>query len=211
MSNEFVISAQSRADAGKGASRRLRRLEKKVPAIVYGANKDPQNISVEFKDLVKALENEAFYSHVLTLNVDGTDEQVVLKDLQRHPSKSFPMHADFLRVDTTHKLTMNVPLHFINEASCVGVKQHGGVITHQMSDVEVLCLAKDLPEYIEVDLADADVGTIIHLSDIKLPAGVEIKSLQLGEDHDLPVVSVNAPRGAAGDEEGYEESADTEE
>ncbi len=211
MSNEFVISAQSRADAGKGASRRLRRLEKKVPAIVYGANKDPQNISVEFKDLVKALENEAFYSHVLTLNVDGTDEQVVLKDLQRHPSKSFPMHADFLRVDTTHKLTMNVPLHFINEASCVGVKQHGGVITHQMSDVEVLCLAKDLPEYIEVDLADADVGTIIHLSDIKLPAGVEIKSLQLGEDHDLPVVSVNAPRGAAGDEEGDEESADTEE
>ena len=211
MSNEFVISAQSRADAGKGASRRLRRLEKKVPAIVYGANKDPQNISVEFKDLVQALENEACYSHVLTLNVDGTDEQVVLKDLQRHPSKSFPMHADFLRVDTTHKLTMNVPLHFINEASCVGVKQHGGVITHQMSDVEVLCLAKDLPEYIEVDLADADVGTIIHLSDIKLPAGVEIKSLQLGEDHDLPVVSVNAPRGAAGDEEGDEESADTEE
>ena len=210
MSNEFIISAVSRADAGKGASRRLRRLEKKVPAIVYGAEKDPQNISVEFEDLVKALENEAFYSHVLTLNLDGKEEPVVLKDLQRHPSKSHPIHADFLCVDTTHKLSMHVPLHFINEESCVGVKQHGGSINHQMSDVEVLCLAKDLPEFIEVDMAACDLGTIIHLSDLTLPAGVELKALQLGEDHDLPVVSVNAPRGGSDDdaEEGGEDASE---
>ncbi|MEE2729304.1 MAG: 50S ribosomal protein L25/general stress protein Ctc [Pseudomonadota bacterium] len=201
MSGDFTISATSRADSGKGASRRLRRLENRVPAIVYGADKPSQQISVEFKDLVKALENEAFYSHVLTLDVDGTSEQVVLKDLQRHPSKSVPMHADFLRVDTTHKLHMNVPLHFINEEKCVGVKQHGGVIAHQLSEVEVVCLAKDLPEFIEVDLADADIGTVVHLSNLSLPSGVELKALQLGEDHDLPVVLVNAPRGGASDEE----------
>ena len=201
MSGDFTISATSRADSGKGASRRLRRLESKVPAIVYGADKPAQQISVEFKDLVKALENEAFYSHVLTLDLDGTAEQVVLKDLQRHPSKSVPMHADFLRVDTTHKLHMNVPLHFINEDKCVGVKQHGGTIAHQVSEVEVVCLAKDLPEFIEVDVAGIDVGTVVHLSDLTLPAGVELKALQLGEDHDLPVVTVNAPRGGASDEE----------
>ena len=208
MSGDFTISATSRADSGKGASRRLRRLESKVPAIVYGADKPAQQISVEFKDLVKALENEAFYSHILTLDLDGTAEQVVLKDLQRHPSKSVPMHADFLRVDTTHKLHMNVPLHFINEEKCVGVKQHGGTIAHQISEVEVVCLAKDLPEFIEVDLAAADIGTVIHLTDLSLPAGVELKALQLGEDHDLPVVSVNAPRGGSADEE--EGSADAE-
>ena len=208
MSGDFTISATSRADSGKGASRRLRRLESKVPGIVYGADKPAQQISVEFKDLVKALENEAFYSHVLTLDLDGTSEQVVLKDLQRHPSKSFPLHADFLRVDTTHKLHMNVPLHFINEEKCVGVKQHGGTIAHQISEVEVVCLAKDLPEFIEVDLAAADIGTVIHLTDLSLPAGVELKALQLGEDHDLPVVSVNAPRGGSADEE--EGSADAE-
>ncbi len=205
MSNEFVIAAETRADKGKGASRRLRRLEKKVPAIIYGTDQPAQQISVELKHLVKALENEAFYSHVLTLQLEGKEQAVVLKDLQRHPSKSIPVHADFMRVDQTHKLTMNVPLHFINEDKCIGVKQHGGVISHQMSEVEILCLAKDLPEYIEVDLANADLGSIIHLSDIALPAGVEIKSLQLGEDHDLPVVSVHAPKGGASEEETTEE------
>ena len=210
MSNEFEIAAESRADKGKGASRRLRRLEKKVPAILYGADQPPQPISVEFKHLVKALENEAFYSHVLNLKLDGKDQAVVLKDLQRHPAKSHPVHADFLRVDQTHKLTMNIPLHFINEDKCVGVKQHGGKIAHQMSEVEVLCLAKDLPEFIEVDLADADIGTIIHLSDLKIPAGVELKDLHLGEDHDLPVVSVNATKGG-GDDDGEDEEGASEE
>ncbi|AUM14022.1 50S ribosomal protein L25/general stress protein Ctc [Ketobacter alkanivorans] len=210
MSGDFTISATSRADSGKGASRRLRRLENKIPGIVYGADKPAQQISIQSKDMVKALENEAFYSHILTLEIDGTAEQVVLKDLQRHPSKSHPTHADFLRVDTTHKLQMNVPLHFINEDKCAGVKQHGGVIAHQMSEVEVVCLAKDLPEYIEVDMAAVDVGTVIHLSDLSLPGGVELKALQLGEDHDLPVVSVNTPRGASADEESEEGAADAE-
>lgn len=201
MSGEFIINAISRADSGKGASRRLRRLENRVPAIIYGADKSPQQASVEFKDLVKALENEAFYSHILTLNLDGASEQVVLKDLQRHPSKSYPIHADFQRVDTTHKLHMNIPLHFLNEDKCAGVKQHGGTIAHQMSEVEVICLAKDLPEFIEVDVANLNIGDILHLSDINLPAGVELKALQLGADHDSPVVSVNAPRGSSADED----------
>ncbi|MGB3622053.1 50S ribosomal protein L25/general stress protein Ctc [Ketobacter sp. MCCC 1A13808] len=211
MSNEFTINAQSRGEAGKGSSRRLRRLENRIPAIVYGANKDPQQVSVEFKDMVKALENEAFYSHVLTLVVDGNSEQVVLKDLQRHPAKSIPVHADFQRVDTTHKLHMNIPLHFLNEDKCAGVKQSGGVIAHQMAEVEVTCLAKDLPEYIEIDVENLEMGSVIHLSDIKLPAGVEIRALQLGEDHDLPVVSVSAPRGGADEEAGDDEESATEE
>ena len=212
MSGDFTLSATSRAGSGKGASRRLRRLESKVPAIVYGADQPAQPIAIEFKELVKALESEAFYSHVLSLTVDGTAQQVVLKDLQRHPAKGFPMHADFLRVDTTHTINMQVTLHFINEDKCVGVKQHGGLINHQMTEVEVVCLAKDLPEYLEVDLADADIGTIIHLSEIKLPAGVELKELQLGEDHDQPVVSVNAPKGSSADDEDEAEGAgdDTE-
>ncbi len=104
-------------------------------------------------------------------------------------------------MDTTHKLTMQVPLHFLNEDKCVGVKQHGGTIAHQLSEVEVVCLAKDLPEFIEVDLGDCDVGTVIHLSNLNLPAGVELKELQLGADHDQPVVTVNAPRGGSSDDE----------
>ena len=201
MSNDFLLNAEARSDMGKGASRRLRRLQERVPGIIYGGDAEPQMISVELRELKKALETEAFYSHVLTLKLDGTEVQAVLRDMQRHPAKGHPMHVDFLRVDKTHKITMNVPLHFINEEKCAGVKQHGGTIAHQMSEVEVVCLAKDLPEFIEVDLAAAEIGTIIHLSDLKLPAGVELKELQLGADHDQPVVSVNAPRGGAADEE----------
>lgn len=209
MSNEFTLTAESRSAQGKGASRRLRRLENKIPAILYGANKEPQNISLLANEVAKATENEAFYSHVLTLVVDGKEEQAVVKDLQRHPAKNHVMHADFQRVDATHKLHMSVPLHFINEEKCPGVKMQGGMIAHQMSEVEVQCLAKDLPEYLELDMIEAQVGTTYHLSDIKLPEGVEIMALLQGEDHDLPIVSVNAPKGGSDDEaEATEESAE---
>jgi large subunit ribosomal protein L25 len=200
MSNEFTIEATTRNDLGKGASRRLRRLENRVPGILYGADKAPTPISVLGKDLSKSLESEAFYSHILTMTLDGSPIQVVLKDLQRHPAKNNPIHVDFQRIDATHKLHMHVPLHFLNEDKCVGVKTGGGIISHLMNEVEVVCLPKDLPEYLEADVADLELGKSLHLSDIKLPSGVEIRALQMGADHDQPIVSVITTRAGASDE-----------
>ena len=213
MSNEFLLNAEIRSDAGKGASRRLRRLQDRVPGILYGGDAEPQMISVELRELKKALENEAFYSHILTLKVDGKDVQAVLRDLQRHPAKGVPTHADFLRVDKTHKITMNVPLHFINEAGSIGVKKQGGEIQHNISEVEVSCLPQDLPEFIEVDMAEVEMNAIVHLSDLKLPKGVELTQLALGDDHDQPVAAIHAPKVRASesdDEEGGEEAASEE-
>ena len=191
---DFSLNANARNDLGKGASRRLRRNADLVPAIVYGGDKAPQNIALEARELKKALENEAFYSHVIKLSIDGKKEDVLLKALQRHPAKPVIMHADFLRVVAGHEVTVHVPLHFINEDSCVGVKKSGGVISHTMTEVEVNCLPKDLPEFIEVDMAGVDLNQIVHLSDLKLPKGVSIPFLAQGPDHDLPVANVHAPR-----------------
>ena len=190
----FTLNAQTRTNEGKGASRRLRRLEQKVPAVIYGGSSAAQSITLELRELVKALESEAFYSHILTINIDGKPQSAVLKALQRHPVKNLPMHADFLRVDAAQKLTMNVPLHFINQDTCVGVKLEGGEITHFTSEVEVSCLPGNLPEYIAVDMAAVHVGTTLHLSDLQLPAGVEIPVLALGHDHDQPVANVHASK-----------------
>lgn len=199
---DFTLSANVREIAGKGASRRLRRLSGMVPAIIYGDNKDPLNISIEHKELVKHLEHESFYSHIITLNVGEQSESVILKDLQRHPSKPVVMHADFQRVSKTKKINVNVPLHFINEESCKGVKLGGGLIAHAMTQLEVSCLATNLPEYLEVDMLDVEIGQILHISDIKLPEGVESVALSHGADHDLPVVAVNKPKGASDDDAG---------
>ena len=193
---DFALDAQTRQDAGKGASRRLRR-QGLVPAIIYGGKNKPHNISIEFKELIKHLEHEAFYSHIISLSVDGKKEDVILKDLQRHPAKAEIFHADFLRVSKDQKLTTNVPLHFINESSAKGVKVQGGVIAHSMTQLEVSCLPGNLPEFIEVDLADVELGQIVHISDLKLPAGVESVALAHGEDHDLPVAAINKPKGAS--------------
>lgn len=203
---DFTLAAEVREVAGKGASRRLRRLAGQVPGIVYGNNKEPVNISVEHKELVKHLEHEAFYSHIITLNVGDKAESVILKDLQRHPAKPQILHADFLRVSKNKKITVSVPLHFANEDTCKGVKLGGGTIAHTMTQLEVNCLAADLPEFIEVDVADLELGQTLHISDLKLPKGVESVSLTHGEDHDLPVVSVNKTRGATTEssEEGSE-------
>lgn len=190
----FTLNAQARTNEGKGASRRLRRLEQKVPAVIYGGSSAAQSITLELRELVKALESEAFYSHILTINIDGKPQSAVLKALQRHPVKNLPMHADFLRVDAAQKLTMNVPLHFINQDTCVGVKLEGGEITHFTSEVVVSCLPGNLPEYITVDMAAVHVGTTLHLSDLQLPAGVEIPVLALGHDHDQPVANVHASK-----------------
>jgi large subunit ribosomal protein L25 len=204
----FEINATVRTDEGKGASRRLRHAEK-VPAIIYGAGKDPVSLTLSQHELNRHLQNEAFYSHILTVNIDGKAEQAVLKDVQRHPYRTITYHVDFLRVDEKAAITMHVPLHFINEDVCVGVKQGGGKISHQLSDIEVRCLAKDLPEFIEIDLAEANVGEVIHLSDINCPEGVDIVSLL--HDSDLPVVAVNAARGGDDSEgEDAEASSDAE-
>jgi len=205
MSEDFKLSAVAREDAGKGASRRLRREASLVPAIVYGDNQDPQNISVSHNELSKHLENEAFYSHIIELTVDGSAQNVILKDLQRHPARPTILHADFLRVSKTKKLSTRVPLHFKNEEACKGVKMQGGVVAHSMTDLEISCLAADLPEFIEVDLIDVEVGQIIHISDLKLPAGVESVALTHGEEHNLPVVTVNKGRGGDAEEGGESE------
>ncbi len=194
---DFKLTASARKDEGKGASRRLRREQGVVPAIIYGGDKAPQSVLVEHKELVKHLEHEAFYSHVITLTVDNAAETVILKDLQRHPSKPVILHADFLRVSEASKITVSVPLHFTNEAASKGVKVGGGIVNHTMTQLEVSCLPSKLPEFIEVDLIDLDLGQTLHISDIKLPSGVTSVALSHGEDHNLPVVSINKPRGVA--------------
>ena len=194
---DFTLAASVRTDEGKGASRRLRREQGMVPAIVYGGDKAPVNLTLEHKELVKHLESEAFYSHVITLNIGDVAETVILKDLQRHPAKPVILHADFLRVSEKSKITVSVPLHFINEASSKGVKVGGGLVSHTMTQLEVSCLPSALPEFLEVDLANLDVGQTLHISDIKLPSGVTSVALSHGEDHNLPVVSINKPKGTA--------------
>lgn len=205
MSTDFVVKAELRNDSGKGASRRLRH-QGKVPAVMYGAGKEPTMLTVAHNEILHSVEDEAFFSHILTVEYDGKSEKVILKDMQRHPAKVQIMHMDFLRIDESHALHVHVPLHFINEDSAPGVKM-GGNVSHLMSDIEISCLPKDLPEFIEVDLANLDVGNSIHLSEIALPEGLTIIALTHGEDHDLPVASINMPRGA---KEGDEEEAESE-
>jgi len=210
MSDAFELNAEVREDKGKGASRRLRRLADQIPAIIYGGDKDPQPLTLVRKDLEKALENEAFYSQVLTIHVGSDKQQAILKDLQRHPAKDRVMHADFLRVDAKTVVKVHVPIHFLNEETCHGVKMEGGMIQHQVTDIEVQCLSGDIPEYIDVDMKDVHTGQIIHLSDIALPEGVTSVALALGEDHDLAIASVIAPKGGGAEEE-EEEAAPAEE
>lgn len=190
--NNFTVNAQVRSDLGKGASRRLRRNESLVPAVVYGGDKAPQSISLVAKDFAKLLENEAAFSHVLTLNVGSNSESVLIKALQRHPAKGYVMHADLIRVVAGQKLTALVPLHFVNQESSVGVKQQGGEVSHTLTEVEVSCQPQDLPEFIEVDLANVEVGQIVHLSDLKLPKGIELVALAHGTD--LAVANIHASR-----------------
>ncbi|MEJ2345827.1 MAG: 50S ribosomal protein L25/general stress protein Ctc [Gammaproteobacteria bacterium] len=210
MQESFELIAEVRADTGKGASRRLRRANR-VPAILYGGHGDTVPLTLVHNELLRHLEHESFYSHVLTVKFDGKAEQAVLRDVQRHPSKPVVLHIDLMRVSAEEQLRMQVPLHFVNEEACFGVKQQGGVVSHLMTDVEVACLPKALPEFIEVDVADLKAGESIHLSELKLPADVELVALSYGAEYDQPVVSVHMPRGAGAEEEGGEEEAAGEE
>jgi len=191
---QFVLETKTRAAAGKGASRRLRRSEAAVPAILYGGGKAPANISVTHKDLAYAVQNEVFFTSIITLNIEGTAESAIIKDLQRHPAQPRILHADFQRVQDDVELHINVPLHFLNEATSIGVKQGGGIVSHLMTELEIMCLPKNLPPFIEVDIAGLGLGQSLHISDLKLPEGVRSVSLSHGASGDLAVVSINLLR-----------------
>ena len=188
--NNFTLNAEVRSDLGKGASRRLRHAAN-IPAVVYGGNKPAESVTILAKEIAKLFENEAAYSHVIELNVDGAKQNVIVKAMQRHPSKQFIMHADFVRVVAGQKLTAIVPVHFVGEEAPV---KKGGEISHVLNEIEVTCLPKDLPEFIEVDLSALEIGAIVHLSDLKAPKGVEFVALAHGDDK--AVANVHAPRVA---------------
>ena len=208
MSEQLILSAEVRTDVGKGASRRLRRLGDRVPAIVYGTEDAPVAITLNSNELSKAMEQETFYSQVLDLQVESNSQSVIVRDVQRHPSAPRILHVDFLRVSANKPIQVSIPLHFMNEAECVGVKMSGGIINHTLNEVEISALPRHIPEFIEVDMLEIDVGGQVHLSDLKLPEGVEIVALQHGDgaDHDLNVAAVQLPRAAA--EETIEEETD---
>ena len=210
MSDTIVVKATLRNDLGKGASRRLRRHADLMPAIVYGGKKKPAAITVEHKEMLKFIENEAFFSSVLALEINGKAERVILKDLQRHPAKRQMQHADFQRISKDTVLHINVPLHFINEASCIGVKQQGGKIQHTRVELEISCTPDALPEFIEVDMANVEKGQTLHISDLQLPEGVTSVQLALGEAHDLPVASIITPKSGEDIAEAATDDSDTE-
>ena len=187
MATEHKISAKSRNDEGKGASRRLRRAAQ-IPAIVYGGAAAPQSIQLEHEKTWLASQNEWFYSSILELDLDGKVQKVLLRDMQRHPYKQIIMHLDFQRVDENQALRVKVPLHFLNQEKSPAGKTAGVLILHELNEIEVSCLPKNLPEFIEIDLAALAIGDIVHLSEIKLPTGVEIPELKLGKEHDVAVV-----------------------
>ncbi|RRN79751.1 50S ribosomal protein L25/general stress protein Ctc [Pseudoxanthomonas sp. SGD-10] len=191
-----VINVERREDEGKGASRRLRRAGK-VPAIVYGGELPPVSIQLDHEKLWLAQQNEWFYSSILDLSLNGDIQKVLLRDLQRHPYKQQILHLDFQRVSDDQVLRAAVPLRFVNEAKSPAGKTAGVVIMHELTEVTVACLPKDLPEAVEVDLSDLAVGGVVHLSDLKLPTGVEIPALALGPDHDVAVVVAKAAQGEA--------------
>ena len=207
MSEKIELLAEARTDLGKGASRRLRHTGK-TPAIVYGVG-EPISVTLEHKDLWKAQEAEAFYSTILNLKIDGSDTDVVVKDMQRHPFKPLVMHVDFLRVDAKQEIHTNIPVHFVNEEA---LNKAGAVITHHVNEIEVSCLPKHLPEFIEVDLADVEVGQTLHLTDVALPKGVTSVEVAKGESHDIAIVSANAPKASASeDTESADDAAGEEE
>ena len=199
MSDTIELNAVLRSDLGKGASRRLRKTGL-VPAIIYGGDAEPVSISLQHHEFIHELENEAVYTQVLALNVDNKKEDVLLRDLQRHPYKNLIMHADFQRIDQNKPVHVVVPLHFVNEDKCYGVKQEGGMLNHLLSEIEIICLPKHLPEFIEVDVTDVKLGESLHLTDLKLPAGVEILALTHGEGHDTGVAAVHKTRESKTDE-----------
>ena len=190
MSEQVNLNAENREVEGKSSSRQLRS-EGSIPAVIYGGKEEPLKITILEKDIAKASEVPGFATQILNISISGKNQNVIVKEIQRHPATQRVLHADLMRVDPDTKISISVPVRFINEDSCVGVKMHGGVISHLINDIDITCLASNLPEYLEVDVENMDIGDSIFLSALNLPEGVEIPALALGEDRDQAVVSVS--------------------
>lgn len=195
MSSHFVLDAALRTDLGKGSSRRLRR-EGKIPAVIYGAEKEAQSLTMDHDKVLHALEKEAFYSSIAEINIDGKKQKAIIKAVQRHPFKPKVMHVDFQRVSSKVAMHVHVAIHFVGDDVAPGVKE-GGVLSKTMTEAEVVCLPADLPEYLEVDLSALEMDGIVHLSDIKLPAGVKLAQLELAEPNNASVASIHMSKVVA--------------
>ena len=210
MSEQVNLNATNRDVEGKSSSRQLRRAGS-VPAVIYGGDKDPIRISILEKDIAKAAEIPGFATQILNINISGEEQNVILKELQRHPATQRVLHADLQRVNPDTKISISVPVRFLNEDICMGVKMHGGAISRLINNIDITCLASNLPEYLEVDVAELDVGDSVFLSALYLPEGVEIPSLALGEDRDQAVVSITEAKVLDIEPEVVEEEGDGEE
>jgi len=210
MSEQVNLNATNRDVEGKSSSRQLRRAGS-VPAVIYGGEKDPIRISILEKDIAKAAEIPGFATQILNINISGEEQNVILKELQRHPATQRVLHADLQRVNPDTKISISVPVRFLNEDICMGVKMHGGAISRLINNIDITCLASNLPEYLEVDVAELDVGDSVFLSALNLPEGVEIPSLALGEDRDQAVVSITEAKVLDIEPEVIEEEGDGEE
>ena len=208
MSEQVSLAASERQSEGKSANRNLRR-SGYIPGVLYGGKDEPKKISIMEKDIVKATEISGFATQILQISMDGKDVDVVVKEIQRHPATSRVLHADFMRVDPDSKITLVVPIRTLNDESCIGVKVSGGQVNHLINDIEISCLASNLPEQLEIDVQEMDIGDTVSLSEIKLPEGVEITILQQDEDRDQAVVSVTETREMIIEEE--EEELELEE
>ena len=200
MNDDFDLIADIREDQGKGASRRLRH-EGKVPAIIYGAGRPPRALLFDHNRVLQQLENESFYSSVLNIKVGEKSQAAILKDVQRHPAKPLVMHMDFQRIVEDEEIKMTVPLHFIGEDIAPGVKQGGGAVSHLMNDVDIVCLPKHLPEFIDVDVSELELDEMLSMSDIKLPEGVSIPALAQGPEANRPIVSIHVIKEVVIEEE----------
>ena len=208
----FELQAESRTLLGKANSRRMRRIENKIPGVIYGAQKDTTSVTLDHNEVLKALEHEAFYSQILTVTVDGKKkEKVILRDIQRHVYKPKVLHMDFQRIKSDEALKIRIPIHFLNEDVAPGIKLEGGVVSHHISDVEISCLPADLPEFLSIDLAELKLDESIYLSQIVLPKGVTIVELTHGDEHDQAVVSIHIPQEIEEDEVSEEETLEAAE
>ena len=203
MSEQVNLSAAERSSEGKSSNRNLRR-SGFIPGVVYGGKEEPKKISIMEKDIVKASEVAGFATQILRISIEGKEVDVVIKEIQRHPATARVLHADFMRVDPDSKITLVVPIRTLNDENCVGVKASGGQVNHLINDVEISCLASNLPEQLEIDVLELDIGDTVSLSEIKLPEGVEITLLAQAEDRDQAVVSITEAREMIIEEEEVE-------
>ena len=213
MATQLTLEVTTRESVGSGAVGRLRRIDDGIPGVLYGAGQETVNVTLPTRVLLKALQSENFLSQIIELKLDGNAEQVVVRDMQRHPATEDVTHIDFMRIREDQEIQVSVPIRFINEESCIGVRMNGGTITRNLVEVDVSCLPKDLPEAIIVDMEDVDVGSAIHLSGLALPVGVSIPSLGAGDDsdRDLAVASVSIVRVQVEEEEEAAEELELDE